>query len=104
MELTFNSIDVTELTIPLILLTTIVIIIYWKTLKTAESDYKMYGEMPKIPFSLPIFGNLPRMGNRPYVTLMKWAQKYGQIFRAEFGAQHVVVLNSTDLIHFLYFI
>ena len=93
-----SNIDVSEFSIPLFVVSLIVITIYWRKLKTIKSDFEIYGGMPKIPFALPILGNLPQLGTRPYVSLMNLTNTYGQIFRAEFGAQNVVVLNSTDLI------
>jgi cytochrome P450 len=88
--------ETSEFTIPLFFLTFAVLTVYWK--KKRNDFVEKYCTIPKIPYSLPIFGNLLQMGSRPYVTLMNWSQTYGPIFRARLGSQDVIVLNGTDII------
>jgi hypothetical protein len=45
-----NSSEISEFSKGLFVLTVIIIIIYWRKLKTIKSDYEIYGEMPKVGF------------------------------------------------------
>lgn len=57
-------------------------------------------EIPS-PWAWPIFGNLPNMiwaGYKPEDLMMKWANRYGDIFSFQLGFQPVVVLNNFKLI------
>jgi hypothetical protein len=49
MEISTSN-DISEFSKALFVLTVIVIMIYWRNLKTIKSDYEIYGHMPKVGF------------------------------------------------------
>ncbi|KAI5107869.1 cytochrome P450 1B1 isoform 3 [Silurus meridionalis] len=46
------------------------------------------------PFSWPIVGNAPQMGNYPHIYFTRMAQQYGNVFQIKLGNRPVVVLNG----------
>ncbi|KAI5617412.1 cytochrome P450 1B1 isoform 3 [Silurus asotus] len=46
------------------------------------------------PFSWPIVGNAPQMGNYPHIYFTRMARQYGNVFQIKLGNRPVVVLNG----------
>lgn len=50
------------------------------------------------PWSLPIIGNLPQLGDHPYLTFMEMRKKYGDVFLIKLGMVPVVVVNGMEMV------
>ncbi|XP_076034768.1 cytochrome P450 18a1 [Oratosquilla oratoria] len=54
--------------------------------------------LPPGPMGLPFVGYLPFLGPNVHYTLMELADKYGPIYKVDFGNKHVVVLTDPAII------
>ncbi|XP_072042928.1 cytochrome P450 2U1-like [Amphiura filiformis] len=55
--------------------------------------------LPPGPNGWPVLGNLPSLDPvAPYLSLNRFAEKYGSVFRLKFGSYPVVVLNSYEAV------
>ncbi|XP_023401082.1 cytochrome P450 1A1-like [Loxodonta africana] len=50
------------------------------------------------PWSFPIIGNLPQIGDHPYLTFMEMRKKYGDVFLIRLGMVPVVVVNGMEMV------
>ncbi|ESK86197.1 cytochrome p450 [Moniliophthora roreri MCA 2997] len=58
---------------------------------------------PPGPRKLPFIGNLFTMpAERQWVKFSKWAKQYGPIVHATVGSQHIVILNTPEVINDLF--
>lgn len=71
---------------------------YYLYLYYGREKYNPNFTVPKGPRGIPFFGNILQLGRRPYITLFKWSNKYGPVFRVRLGSQDIVVLNGTKTI------
>lgn len=67
-------------------------LLLWKYLDTKKTE-------PPGPIGLPMLGNLLSINSRrPHVTLTKWAQRYGPIYKIRLGSIDTIVLADVGLI------
>jgi len=50
------------------------------------------------PFTWPILGNIPSLGDQAHIWFHNTAKRYGDVFLMKIGSIDVVVLNSMDVI------
>ncbi|XP_070559962.1 cytochrome P450 2B4-like [Ptychodera flava] len=55
------------------------------------------GRLPPGPRGYPLVGCLPSVDDKLPMTMMRWAEQYGDVFSVRFGTQTFVVLNSFDV-------
>ncbi|KIJ43424.1 hypothetical protein M422DRAFT_253303 [Sphaerobolus stellatus SS14] len=51
-------------------------------------------KLPPTPRGLPVIGNLHQLWTRPWITFMKWAEKYGPLFHINVAGQHTIVIAN----------
>ena len=56
-----------------------------------------YRKLPG-PFGWPIVGNIYRLGTSPHLTLTRFAETYGSVFRLRLGLWDTVVINGYDAV------
>ncbi|KAM5152294.1 cytochrome P450 2K1-like [Mantella aurantiaca] len=70
--------------------TCFVLFFYW-----INGSKKSNGKMPPGPKPLPLIGNLHMLDmKKPYESLMKFSEKYGEIFTVHFGPKKMVVISG----------
>ncbi|EPS66184.1 hypothetical protein M569_08596 [Genlisea aurea] len=62
-----------------------------------KSDKDGVEKLPPGPKGLPILGDLLSIGNRPYESLAKMANKYGPLMTVNFGMVKIVVVSSSEM-------
>lgn len=63
-----------------------------------SDDTKSELNVPRVSFRLPVVGHILRLGERPYESMQRLADKYGPVYSLYLGQQQVVVLNGADTI------
>lgn len=54
---------------------------------------RKYPHLPR-PWSFPVVGNLPQLGQFPHKALTKFGKTFGDVFAVRLGSWDVLVLNS----------
>ena len=52
--------------------------------------------LPPGPRGLPVLGALPRLGRKPYLTIQRWWETYGDVYSLYLGSRLVVIINGVD--------
>lgn len=50
------------------------------------------------PWNYPIVGYLPKLGDRPFVTMWNLSRQYGDAFQIRMGSHEVLVLNGIEML------
>lgn len=79
---------------PFILLALLFLLFIVKHIKLVFSGKPV--NLPPGPPKWPIIGNLHQLGEKPHVTITKFAQEYGPLISLHLGKQLLVVATSPE--------
>jgi hypothetical protein len=60
------------------------------------SNRKLTAPLPPGPWGLPVVGVLPLMGSRPYLTVQRWWDQYGDVVSVYMGSRLVLIVNGVE--------
>ena len=53
--------------------------------------------LPPGPSGVPVLGVLPKLRDKPYLTIQKWWGVYGDVFSLYMGQRFCIVINGVDV-------
>ncbi|OXA54984.1 Cytochrome P450 2J6 [Folsomia candida] len=80
------------------LFTFVALLYYWVTKQDKKME-KLEGIIAPGPRGLPLVGNIFQLDwKHPFMTFVKWAEEYGDIYSASMGSQRVYVVTDLKMV------
>ena len=75
----------------------LIVVILCLLLESYKSRRHMLPKPPG-PWGWPILGYLPHLGRKPHLKITELRQKFGDVFRVQFGSREAIFLNGIEVI------